>query len=119
MTRPENMRRSRDEWDELELALEQAESQAQANKEDAEHWEECFDACEEANLKHLQRIEHLEGVYQRLWHRNNEVEQLCRDMYKGFWRYFAETSGAETETVKEARVIKERMEALGLLEVER
>ena len=51
--------------------------------------------------------------------RIEHLEQLCRDMYKGFWRYFAEASGEETMTTQEARAIKARMQELGLLDGER
>ena len=59
--------------------------------------EQVLDACEAANMKHLQRIE--------------ELEQLCRDLYCfvdiRMWRFWQGDN------------LDERMDELGLLEVSR
>ena len=48
-----------------------------------------------------------------------ELEVLCKDMYQGFWRYFAEAPNAgEHAASREALEIKKRMAKLGLLEGE-
>ena len=50
--------------------------------------------------------------------RIEQLEKLCRRMYKGYWHYFAEAPGKETRETQEARAIKAHMQELGLLEGE-
>lgn len=71
--------------DDLMGAVERAlGSEALANwrRDKIEELTDIIDSCEAANAKHLSRIDHLEAIYWKMWRENEELKQLCLDMYK-------------------------------------
>ena len=94
---------------ELEKRGEYLNGQVKLLEEISAGLEEVIDNCQKESIKLLDCIDHLEGLYWKLWGENEQLRELCRDLY-GRICYYNETN--------DRLQFDDRMEELGLLEGE-